>query len=117
MSDARQRRYIAHLTERATVGEGMGIFTTWGEVTPCGEWVEQDFIFADKTRNHVLRHKLDEHWCETPAEAMAAKADKIRAIARKMLEQADQLEDAARPALAEAAEPSQPHGSPIGSGE
>jgi hypothetical protein len=48
----------------------------------------------------VVRHKLDEHWGETPEEAMAAKADKIRAIARKMLEQADELENAARPALA-----------------
>jgi len=117
MSDAEQRRYIAHLTERATAGDGMGIFTTWGEVTPCGEWVEQDFIFADKTRNHVVRHKLDDHWCETPAEAMAAKADKIRAIARKMLEQADQLEHAARPALATVAATSGDMGRPAEGGE
>lgn len=101
MSDTSNRRYIAHITERATLGEGMGIFTTWGVVTGCGEWVEQDFLFADKTRNHVVRHKLDHHWGATPEEAMATKADKIRAIARKMLEQADQLENAARPALAE----------------
>ena len=101
MSDTSNRRYIAHLTERATLGEGMGVFTTWGELTPCGEWVEQNFVFADLDRNNVVRHKLDHHWGETPEEAMAAKADKIRAIARKMLEQADQLENAARPALAD----------------
>jgi hypothetical protein len=117
MNDTRQRRYIAHLTERATVGDGMGIFTTWGEVTPCGEWVEQDFIFADKTRNHVVRHKIDKHWCETPEQAMAAKADKIRAIAQKMLEQADQLEDAVRPALATVAATSGDMGRPAEGGE
>ena len=100
MSDTNNRRYVAILTERATLGEGMGIVTTWGEVTPCGEWVEQNYVYADPTRNNVIRHKLDHHWGATPAEAMAAKADKIRAIARKMLEQADQLEEAARPALA-----------------
>ena len=101
MSDTTNRRYIAFLTERATLGDGMGIFTTWGEVTPCGQWVETHYQFADPTRDNVVRNKLDRHWCETPAEAMAAKADKIRAIARKMLEQADQLEDAARPAMAD----------------
>ena len=100
MSDTNNRRYIAFLTERATIGDGMGIFTSWGVLTPCGQWVETDYQFADPTRNHVIRHKFDHHWGATPAEAMAAKADKIRAIARKMLEQADQLEEAARPALA-----------------
>lgn len=101
MSDTSNRRYIAHLTERATLGEGMGIFTTWGELTPCGEWVENYRERIDKSRVDVVRHKLDEHWGETPEAAMAAKADKIRAIARKMLEQADELENAARPALAD----------------
>jgi hypothetical protein len=73
----------------------MGIFTTWGELTPCGEWVETNYQFADPTRNKVIRNKLDHHWGETPAAAMAAKADKIRAIARRMLDQADELEAAA----------------------
>jgi hypothetical protein len=95
MSDERPRRYIAFLTERASAEEGMGIFTTWGELTPCGEWVETNYQFADPTRNKVIRNKLDHHWGETPAAAMAAKADKIRAIARRMLDQADELEAAA----------------------
>jgi hypothetical protein len=95
MIDKTNRRYIAFLTERATVSEGMGIFTTWGELTPCGEWVETNYQFADPTRNHVVRNKLDHHWGETPAAAMAAKAAKIRAIARRMLDQADELEAAA----------------------
>jgi|688.fasta_scaffold39208_10 hypothetical protein len=95
MSDERPRRYIAFLTERASEEEGMGIFTTWGELTPCGEWVETNYQFADPTRNKVIRNKLDHHWGETPAAAMAAKADKIRAIARRMLDQADELEAAA----------------------
>jgi hypothetical protein len=95
MIDKSNRRYMAFLTERATVSEGMGIFTTWGELTPCGEWVETNYQFADPTRNNVVRNKLDHHWGETPAAAMAAKADKIRAIARRMLDQADELEAAA----------------------
>jgi hypothetical protein len=102
MSDTSKRRYVAILTERATIGEGMGIFCTYGDLTLCGEWVEQNYQFADPTRDNVIRHKVDHHWGETPEEAMAAKADKIRAIARKMLEQADQLEEnARRPAMAD----------------
>ena len=95
MSETRQRRHIAHLTERATLGEGMGIFTTYGYLTPCGEWVEIETISIDKQRHQVVRHQADGYWCETSAQAMAAKADKIRAIARRMLEQADELEAAA----------------------
>jgi hypothetical protein len=96
MRDEGKRMYVAHLTERATLGEGMGVFTTWGVLTPCGEWVEQNFVYADPTRNNVIRHKVDHHWGETQAVAMAAKADKIRAIAQRMLEQADELEAAVK---------------------
>jgi|694.fasta_scaffold35095_10 hypothetical protein len=95
MSETRERRYIAHITERATTGEGMGIFTTYGYLTPCGEWVEIETISLDKQRHQVIRHKADRFWCETSAQAMAAKAAKIRAIARRMLDQADELEAAA----------------------
>ncbi len=123
MSDERPRRYIAFLTERASAEEGMGIFTTWGELTPCGEWVETNYQFADPTRNKVIRNKLDHHWGETPAAAMAAKADKVQAIGERLVRQAAELRRAAqqetreRPALTEAADSSQPHGSPIRSGE
>jgi hypothetical protein len=96
MSHEVKRMYVAHLTERATLGEGMGVFTTWGVLTPCGEWVEQHFQFADPTRNNVVRHKVDHHWGDNQAVAMAAKADQIRQIARRMLEQADELEAAAK---------------------
>lgn len=96
MSDEGKRMYLAHLTERATLDAGMGIFTSWGTLTPCGEWVEQKFVFCDKDKAKVVRHKVDHHWGESPEAAMAAKADKIRAIARRMLEQADELEAAAR---------------------
>ena len=96
MTDERQRRFIAHMTERVTLEEGMGLYTTWGTVTPCGQWVEQKFVYADPTRNNVIRHKLDHHWGETPQAAMAAKAAKIRAMGQRMLEQADELEAAAK---------------------
>ena len=89
-----ERAYIAHLTERAE-DTGMGIWTTYGHVTPCGQWVEQTFTFADPTRANVIRHKLDRHWQPTPELAMAQKADRIRHLAQRMLEQADKLEAAA----------------------
>ena len=117
MSDTRPRRYLAHLTERATLGEGMGIFTTFGYLTDCGQWVEIKGLTIDKQHHEVIRHHADGYWCETPAEAMAMKADRIRAIARRMLEQADELENASRPALAEAAAPSGDMGSQAEGGE
>ena len=96
MNDTRERRYLAHLTDRATLGEGMGIFTTYGYLTPCGEWVEIETMSLDKQRHQLVRHQVDAFWCETSAGAMAAKADKIRAIAQRMLDQADELEAAAK---------------------
>jgi hypothetical protein len=123
MSENRERRYIAHLTERATPIEGMGIFTTWGYLTECGQWVETDTTDLEKKCRRVIRHQADDFWCETSTQAMAAKADKIQAIGERLVRQAAELRRAAqqetrdRPALAEAAEPSQPYGSPIGSGE
>ena len=96
MRDTRPRRYLAHLNERATLGDGMGIFTTYGYITPCGEWVEIETMSLDKSRHQVSRHQADGFWCHTAAHAMAAKADQIRAIARRMLEQADELEAAAK---------------------
>ena len=95
MSETRERRYIAHLTERATPVEGMGVFTTWGYLTECGQWVETDTADLEKKCRRVIRHQVDGFWCETSAQAMAAKADKIRAIGRRLLDQADELEAAA----------------------
>lgn len=95
MSETRERRYIAHLTERATPVEGMGIFTTWGYLTECGHWVETDTADLETKCRRVIRHQVDGFWCETSAQAMAAKADKIRAIGRRLLDQADELEAAA----------------------
>jgi hypothetical protein len=89
-----QRAYIAHLTERAEE-TGMGIYTVYGHVTPCGEWVEQKFTFLDPDKSQVIRHKRDRHWQPTPELAMAQKADRIRHLAQRMLEQADKLEAAA----------------------
>jgi hypothetical protein len=113
MNENRERRYMGYLTEQANVDSGMGTFTTYGYLTPCGEWVEIETISMDKQRHQVIRHKADKHWCETPAQALAMKAPRLRAIAERMLRQADELEQAAqeetrdRPALAAAANSSQ----------
>ena len=93
MSD-RQRLYHAHISERASETEGMGIWTTFGELTECGQWVEQRFTYAD-ARQETVRHAVGEYWASTPEKAMAAKAAKIRAIGQRLIRQADELEQAA----------------------
>ena len=123
MSDNRERRYIAHLTERATPVEGMGIFTTWGYLTECGQWVETDTTDLHNQCRKVVRHQADDFWCETPAQAMAAKADKVQAIGERLVRQAAELRRAAqqetreRPALATAAATSGDMGRPAEGGE
>ena len=72
------------------------MFTTYGYLTDCGGWVEQTFESMDKQRMNTVRHALDRHWCETPRQAEAMLADRIRAIGRRLLQQADELEAAAR---------------------
>ena len=114
MNENRQRRYMGWITEQANVDSGMGVFTTYGYLTPCGEWVEIETMSLDKQRHQLIRHKADKHWCETAAQALAMKAPKLRAIAERLIRQADELERAAReetrdrPALAAAADASQP---------
>jgi hypothetical protein len=66
---------------------------------------------------------MSDYWQPTREQALAAVAPRLRAIGERLIEQALELERAAqpetreRPALAEAADSSQPHGSPTGRGE
>lgn len=94
MSD-RKRLYHAHIHDRASETEGIGIFTTFGELTECGQWVEQQFTYAD-ARQEKVRHAVSGYWADTPEKAMAAKAAKIRAIGHRLIRQADELEQAAQ---------------------
>lgn len=107
MSDARKRMYVGFIHDRADATEGVGVFTTWGFVTDDGQWVEQSLTRPWKSdhdygKTESVRHKLDQHWKETPEEALAALAPRIRAIGERLLRQANELEEnAARPALAD----------------
>jgi hypothetical protein len=98
-------------------------FCTKMELSPCGEYVQVQRRRLDDQGWETIRETISDYWQPTQAQALAAVAPRLRAIGERLIEQALELERAAqperreRPALAEAAEPSQPHGSPIGSGE
>lgn len=94
--DERKRLYIAHINERATSESGIGIFTTWGHLTECGRYVEQNHAYRPDKPPQIVLNPIDDYWRETPAAAMAAKAAKIRAIGERLIRQADELEEAAR---------------------
>lgn len=93
--DERKRLYIAHVNDRVTVEEGVGVFTTWGHVTDCGRYVEQNHAYRPDKPPQIVLNPISEHWCETPAAALAAKAAKIRAIGERLIRQAQELEEAA----------------------
>jgi len=92
-------------------------------LSPCGKYVESTHRSLDKRRWETTREEVSDYWQPTQAAALAAVAPRLRQIGERLIRQADELEQAAReesrdrPALAEAADASQPHGSPIGSGE
>lgn len=89
MSD-RQTLYIGVIHDRANAETGIGVFTTSGCLSACGQYVEQYSDFAGKTQ--TVRHPLDHHWQETPAKALAMLAGKVRRIGERLLRQADELE-------------------------
>jgi hypothetical protein len=92
-------------------------------LSPCGQYLSVQRRRMDDSGWETTREEMSDYWQPTREQALAAVAPRLRAIGERLIEQALELERAAqpetreRPALAEAAEPSQPHGSPIGSGE
>ena len=106
MSDMRKRLYIGFIHDRADATDGVGVFTTWGFVTEDGEWVEQSRTRPWKSDHDYgttesVRHRVDHHWKETPQEALAVLAPRIKAIGERLLRQAQELEEnARRPAMA-----------------
>jgi hypothetical protein len=81
----RQRLYRAELGTSADAKDGHTVFSWYGEVTPCGEWVEQG----------SMRWRRDDTWFETEAAALASLADRIEAIALACNRQARRLRFAA----------------------
>jgi len=92
-------------------------------LSPCGQYVFVQRRRIDDQGWDFHQESISYYWQPTEKQALAAVAPRLRAIGQRLIEQALELERAAeperreRPALAEAAEPSQPHGSPIRSGE
>jgi hypothetical protein len=77
----RQRLYRASLGDRVDEKDGHAVFPWYGELTECGEWVEE----GDR------RWRRDDTWFPTEAAALASLADRIEAIGEACLRQAIQL--------------------------
>jgi hypothetical protein len=92
-------------------------------LSPCGQYLSVQRRRMDDSGWETTREEMSDYWQPTREQALAAVAPRLRAIGERLIRQADELERAAqpetreRPALAEAADSSQPHGSPIRSGE
>lgn len=86
----RKELYIGLIYDRATLETGIGVYTTSGYVSACGQFVEQYRDMGWKLE--PVRHPLDHHWQETPAAALAVLAPKVRAIGERLLRQAAELE-------------------------
>jgi hypothetical protein len=84
MSD-RQRLYRADLGTSADAKTGHTIFSWYGEVTECGEWVEQG----------ATRWRRDGTWFDSEAAALASLAGRIEAIGEACNRQARRLRFAA----------------------
>jgi hypothetical protein len=92
-------------------------------LSPCGQYLSVQRRRMDDSGWETTREEMSDYWQPTREQALAAVAPRLRAIGERLIRQADELEQAAqpetreRPALAEAADSSLPHGSPIRSGE
>ena len=81
----RQRLYRADLGTSVNAKTGHTILWWYGEVTECGEWVEQG----------ATRWRRDDTWFDSEAAALASLADRIEAIGDACLRQAIRLRAAA----------------------
>ena len=86
----RKQLYIGLIQDRANAESGIGVYTTSGYLSACGNFVEQYRDMGWKLE--PVRHPLDHHWQETPAAALAVLAPKVRAIGERLLRQAAELE-------------------------
>lgn len=93
--EEQQKRWMAHVTGEPGEVSGMDVWCTWGVVTPDGQWVEQIYTRPPPLKDERVRHQLDAHWCETPTQAKAMKADKLERLGRRLIEQAAELRAAA----------------------
>ena len=86
----RKQLYIGQIHDRANAESGIGVYTTSGYLSACGQFVEQCRDMGWKLE--PVRHPLDHHWQETPAAALAVLAPRVRAIGERLIRQAAELE-------------------------
>jgi hypothetical protein len=93
------------------------------KLSACGQYVQLQRRRLDDSGWETVRETVSNYWQPTRTQALAVLAPRLRQIGERLIRQAHELERAAReesrdrPALAAAADASQPHGSPTGSGE
>jgi hypothetical protein len=98
-------------------------FCSTMSLSPCGQYVQVQRRRLDGMGWDTTRESISDYWQPTRTQALAVLAPRLRQIGERLIRQANELEQAAqdesrdRPALAAAADASQPHGSPTGSGE
>ena len=63
----RKQLYIGLIQDRANAESGIGVYTTSGYLSACGNFVEQYRDMGWKLE--PVRHPLDPQWQETPAAA------------------------------------------------
>jgi hypothetical protein len=83
-------------------------------LSDCGTYVYSQSRRLDEQGWETQRHDISRYWQPTKAQALAQIAPRLRQIGERLIRQADELEQAAReesrdrPALATAADASQP---------
>lgn len=90
--------HLGVIHDRANAQSGIGVYTVSGYVN--GNSVERRVSRLGKECAESRLDPLTEHWQDTPEKALAMLAPRIRAIGERLLRQADELEENARPALA-----------------
>lgn len=72
-------------------------FCSQMELSPCGKYVERQQRSLDDRRWETHREDVSEYWQPTEDQALAAVAPRLRQIGERLIRQAQELEDAARP--------------------
>ena len=71
------------------------------ELSPCGQFVQLRRQRLDRQGWETVREDMNEYWQPTKEQALAVVAPRLRAIGERLIQQAQELEDAARPAMAD----------------
>jgi hypothetical protein len=76
-------------------------FCSTMNLSPCGRYVERQHRRLDDSGWETTRHEISQYWQPTQEQALAVVAPRLRQIGERLIRQAQELEHAARPALAD----------------